>query len=233
MEQPKNEDATFQNLKEQVQEFWLDGKLDEDYMRESRNLCLQADPVRADSLISKALLTRNNEKFLKLINLGMPLNYISFENFSANILYRQKYLPSFLNQAIYNGDLERVEMLLTAGANPEVEPLNLFQDSLAYCLLSKKPDFHVFATVLSFIDEPIKNHWAFTYLAHLREKGAEWPTEFIELFILKLEEQGTNIEDFVEENTLKYKLIFDRKNLVDVVENVPKNEHGFYMVELV
>ena len=232
MEQNKHEDNSLQNLRNKVQEFWEDGRLDEDYMRESRNLCLQADEVRMESLISRALLTRNNEKFLKLINLGLPLNYSSFGNFSANILYRQKYLPSFLNQAINNGDLERVEMLLAAGVKPEIDPLYPFEDSLAYCILSKKHDFNIFATVLSFIDEPIKNHWAFTYFSYLREKGDKWVIEFAELFILKLEEQGTNIEKFVDENTLKYKLIFDKNNLVDVVENTPKNEHSICTLEL-
>ena len=90
MEQNKHEDNSLQNLRNKVQEFWEDGRLDEDYMRESRNLCLQADEVRMESLISRALLTRNNEKFLKLINLGLPLNYSSFGNFSANILSYDK-----------------------------------------------------------------------------------------------------------------------------------------------
>ena len=200
------DEVTFLDLKKEIQSFWQENGLDEHYMRESRNLCLQADGVRRDSLISKALITRNNEKFLKFINLGLPLDYTSFENYSANILYRQKYLPSFLNQAIDRCDLNRVEMLLAAGAKPEIYPLYPFYDTISHCILSKNISFDIFAAVLSFIDEPIQNHWISNYLGQLQDYGVEWAGMFAELFRMKLEEQNIDYYKFEEENAYRYKL---------------------------
>ena len=210
----------FKGFRDFIDAEWRARGLKDYYIRDFRAELLSADVEQEDDLINRALLTRNNQKFMELVNLGLPLDYGSFEQYSANKLKRREQLPSFLHQAIEKGDLDRVQLLLSAGAKPTINALDPFNDTFQYCIFSKKPDVSIFASILSYIDEQIDSHWALDVLCLRQLKNYKYAEPFILLLIGKLEEQGIDAESYARENTHKYILHFNKGGLDSVEHNL-------------
>ena len=213
----------FDEYKEFIDGKWTSLGLKDQCIREFRTELLSADEFQESDLISRALWTRDNRKFMELINLGLPLNYAYFEEYSANKLKRREYLPSFLHQAIEKGDVERVQLLLSAGAKPTIDALDPFNDTFQYCIFAKKPDPRIFASVLSYIDEPIDSHWVFDILTLMRLNNYKFAEPFMALLMEKLEAQGLDPKIYAKENNHEYLLHFKKGGLDSVEHNFIRN----------
>lgn len=159
-----------------------------------------------DALIWKALKTKNNKKFLKLINIGLVLDNEAFaENYETK---PEDYMPSFLNQAIENEDSARIMMLLSAGAPVKFSPECPITDTFYHILNSANPS--IMAVVLSFVDEPIGKHWIYGALQEFYEKGVSTAILTGQLIAIKLVQQGVDVEKYMEESREYYAEIKNR-----------------------
>ncbi len=96
-----------------------------------------------------------DKEFLALLNDGLCVD-------DEELRFGNLTLPSLLIQSIQMQDYNRIGMLLAAGAPVVINRNSLEKDTL--CALAQVGDINSMLIVLSFLNEPLREHWLLGYL---------------------------------------------------------------------
>ncbi len=168
------DDFDFEALRKRVDSNWQKLGLDDESSRRSRAASLPAEKMKdmlykavalnarekmllnRGGVFIKPMLKRNEERMLALINDGLDLNKdLDVDGVKINLLH----------QALRRRDLDKVGLLLAAGARPKISD-NAKEDTFAIIAYVKDKEIKqkMMRVVLAYMDEPLTEHWIIEYL---------------------------------------------------------------------
>jgi len=116
---------------------------------------------------------------------------------------------NLLNQSLKMLDYNRLTLLLSAGAKPQIDLDTPQNDSLV--IAAHSGDLSAFCVVLSYLDKPIENHWLIGLLLSTNN-----PNEYVmgQMMARRGEQLGDNIDSLI----VKSQKSFENKFLGQRIE---------------